>query len=127
MFGNRFFGPRYYAPSYFGPEGVDIIGGAVKVKNKGLTEEQAEGLKALGRALRPEKIVDSKIIEPIDEISENLPIEIHILKEDYADLSQNEKPSEPVEDFTLEPTLQDKIQYEEDIGLILAIIEIHEN
>lgn len=90
-----------------------------KKKTKVITEEQAEGMKAFGDAMmgiKPPEVID--IPEVIEAISE--PIEL--LQTD--DLIVSEFPEVEVLK-PIEPTLQEKLEPEEDIGMILAIIAAH--
>ena len=108
MFGNKYFGKEWFAETYFGPVGERATGG--------LTPAEAEGLDSYGRAKlgiknKPElpevSILDVEIPEVIDV--------------------QSIPESELVPVSHALPTLQDKIDGEEDILLILSMIEAHEN
>ena len=110
MFGNGWFGPGWFAETYFGPVGEEVVGG------KRPTQEELDGLDAYGRArlgikTKPElpevSILDVEIPEVIDV--------------------QSIPESELVPVSHALPTLQDKIDGEEDILLILSMIEAHEN
>jgi len=108
MFGNGWFGPGWFAESYFGPVGEKVTGGK-------LTPEEAEGLDLFGRAR--EGIKDTPEIPEVSILPEGVEIPEGI----DVDLIP-ERVLVPVSTL-----LQDKLEGEEDIGLLLAMVEAHEN
>ena len=119
MFGNAYFGTAYYDDSYFGPLEPSPTGGSTGKKKKGLTEEEAEGLDAFGKASlgiqdKPEinEIIEEIITPDSDELT-ILPVEYDIT------LSNNVLDSQEVDESLdkREPNI------DPDIALMLAIME----
>jgi hypothetical protein len=125
MFGNAYFGASYFGPTYYGPDGEPTSGGTTKDwrYKKGLTGEQLKELEEFGKAREGIKEPET-IPEPAPET-----ITPETQEEIYTDDLSEIKP--PVPEITIlkqeQFSLQEKLADEEDIGLILAIIESHEN
>ena len=124
MYGNSYFGAVYYAPSYFGPVGDALVGGGAKSVrgkvgvSKKLSTEEIEGLEALGKA---------QTLEIIDKPSaESQEIE-YILESPDSQVIPEKPLFLEIPEKLVEVDLQGMLETEQDIGLILAILEAHNN
>lgn len=127
MFGTSYFGASYFGPTYFGPDGV-TSGGTTKdwrykFKKEDLKALEQYGLVRDGKLLKEDipKVEEVLEIESLEEYSLSLS-ELAYL--DAPGLDGIKQETEEISIFS-EEVESIELETEDDIGLILAIIELH--
>lgn len=118
MFGNAYFGSAYFGDTYWGPAEAteDLLGGG---KDGKLSKAEVAGLKVIYDKKIPH---DEEIVSILEsQESQVMPEVVEIPHDLVVELGQEVIESQVI------PTIEDKLEFEDDIGLILAIIEAHEN